>query len=209
MQKNGSNSQTGKNGDAFDEIINIRKEETNKNAKNSADNDLLFSINYDKNNVPFVEVDNDVLAGLTQKEKQAKVKEILKDRFSQGVSAGNEQIQITKKSRNEFLNSGYTQSLRKNRPSIYNDKLRASDNLDEIVQASRDYVGEEKKHPRKDSIREIARGKVNLRVGGKVYSADVIVGTTKTDHLVFYDLINFKPIKINERAHVTRKLNNN
>ena len=209
LQKNGSNSQTGKNGDAFDEIINIRKEETNKNAKNSADNDLLFSINYDKNNVPFVEVDNDVLAGLTQKEKQAKVKEILKDRFSQGVSAGNEQIQITKKSRNEFLNSGYTQSLRKNRPSIYNDKLRSSDNLDEIVQASRDYVGEEKKHPRKDSIREFARGKVNLRVGGKDYSADVIVGTTKTDHLVFYDLINFKPIKINERAPVTRKLNNN
>ena len=209
LQKNGSNSQTGKNGDAFDEIINIRKEETNKNAKNSADNDLLFSINYDKNNVPFVEVDNDVLAGLTQKEKQAKVKEILKDRFSQGVSAGNEQIQITKKSRNEFLNSGYTQSLRKNRPSIYNDKLRSSDNLDEIVQASRDYVGEEKKHPRKDSIREFARGKVNLRVGGKDYSADVIIGTTKTDHLVFYDLINFKPIKINERAPVTRKLNNN
>lgn len=204
----------GKNNVTFDDIVNAGKEQRESvqngtGAKNGADDGILYAINYDENNVPFVEVENDVLAGLNQKEKRAKVKEILKDRFSQGVSVGNEQIQITKKSRDEFLNSGYTQSLRKNRPSIYNDKLRSSDNLDEIVKASRDYVGEGLKHPRKDSIREFARGTVNLRVGGKDYSADVIVGTTKTDHLVFYDLINFTPIKINERAPVTRKLNNN
>ncbi|GEM_PF-5658417 len=209
MQKNVPNIQTGKTGDAFDDIINIGKEGTNQNAKNGADNDLLFSINYDKNNVPFVEVDNDVLAGLTQKEKQAKVKEILKDRFSQGVSVGNEQIQITKKSRDEFLNSKYTNTLKRKQPSVYDDKLRSSDNLDEIVKASRDYVGEGLKHPRKDSIREFARGTVNLRVGGKDYSADVVVGTKSDDSLVFYDLINFKPAKINERAPVTRMVNKN
>ena len=202
----------GKNGVTFDDIIYIGKEGTNKNAagvENGADNDLLFSINYDKNNVPFVEVDNDVLAGLTQKEKQAKVKEILKDRFSQGVSVGNEQIQITKKSRDEFLNSKYTNTLKRKQPSVYDDKLRSSDNLDEIVKASRDYVGEGLKHPRKDSIREFARGTVNLRVGGKDYSADVVVGTKSDDSLVFYDLINFKPAKINERAPVTRMVNKN
>lgn len=199
LQKNSSNSQTGKTGDAFDDIVNIGKEGTNKNAKNSADNDLLFSINYDKNNVPFVEVDNDVLAGLTQKEKQAKVKEILKDRFSQGVSAGNELVKVNQQSRKEILNSKYSQRQQKRNPSVYQDKLNAVTQLDEIVQASRDYVGEEKKHPRKDNIREFARGTVNLRVGGKDYSADVIVGTTNQNELVFYDLINLAETSIESK----------
>lgn len=204
----------GKNSVTFDDIVNTGKEQRENvqngtGAKNGADDGILYAINYDENNVPFVEVDNDVLAGLTQKEKQAKVKEILKDRFSQGVSVGNEQIQITKKSRDEFLNSKYTNTLKRKQPSVYDDKLRSSDNLDEIVKASRDYVGEGLKHPRKDSIREFARGTVNLRVGGKDYSADVVVGTKSDDSLVFYDLINFKPAKINERAPVTRMVNKN
>ena len=204
----------GKNSVTFDDIVNTGKEQRENvqngtGAKNGAYDGILYAINYDENNVPFVEVDNDVLAGLTQKEKQAKVKEILKDRFSQGVSVGNEQIQITKKSRDEFLNSKYTNTLKRKQPSVYDDKLRSSDNLDEIVKASRDYVGEGLKHPRKDSIREFARGTVNLRVGGKDYSADVVVGTKSDDSLVFYDLINFKPAKINERAPVTRMVNKN
>ena len=132
LQKNGSNSQTGKNGDAFDEIINIGKEETNKNAKNGADNDLLFSINYDKNNVPFVEVDNDVLAGLTQKEKQAKVKEILKDRFSQGVSAGNELVKVNAVSRNEITNSKNSKIYKEYKPDFFESKMKAATQLDEI-----------------------------------------------------------------------------
>ena len=200
----------GKNSVTFDDIVNTGKEQRENvqngtGAKNGAYDGILYAINYDENNVPFVEVDNDVLAGLTQKEKQAKVK----DRFSQGVSVGNEQIQITKKSRDEFLNSKYTNTLKRKQPSVYDDKLRSSDNLDEIVKASRDYVGEGLKHPRKDSIREFARGTVNLRVGGKDYSADVVVGTKSDDSLVFYDLINFKPAKINERAPVTRMVNKN
>lgn len=204
----------GKNSVTFDDIVNAGKEQRENvqngtGAKNGADDGILYAINYDENNVPFVEVENDVLAGLNQKEKQAKVKEILKDRFSQGVSVGNEQIQITKKSRDEFLNSKYTNTLKRKQPSVYDDKLRSSDNLDEIVKASRDYVGEGLKHPRKDSIREFARGTVNLRVGGKDYSADVVVGTKSDDSLVFYDLINFKPAKINERAPVTRMVNKN
>ena len=214
MQKNVPNIQTGKNGITFDDIVNAGKEQRENvqngtGAKNGADDGILYAINYDENNVPFVEVENDVLAGLNQKEKQAKVKEILKDRFSQGVSVGNEQIQITKKSRDEFLNSKYTNTLKRKQPSVYDDKLRSSDNLYEIVKASRDYVGEGLKHPRKDSIREFARGTVNLRVGGKDYSADVVVGTKSDDSLVFYDLINFKPAKINERAPVTRMVNKN
>ena len=230
----------GKNSVTFDDIVNAGKEQRENvqngtGAKNGADDGILYAINYDENNVPFVEVENDVLAGLNQKEKQAKVKEILKDRFSQGVSVGNELVKVNAVSRNEITNSKNSKIYKEYKPDFFESKMKAATQLDEVVQASRDYVGEALKHPRKDNIREFARGTVNIRIGGKDYSADVIVGTTNQNELVFYDLINLAETSIESKikkerpiaamdgdkptapqnegvlkgAPVTRKLNNN
>ena len=84
-------------------------------------------------------------------------------------------------------------------PKTYEDKFRAADSVDEILLASRDYVGEGLKHPRKDNIKEFARGTVKLRIGKNDYIADVIVATTKGGSMVLYDLVNIQPTKINER----------
>ena len=54
------------------------------------------------------------------------------------------------------------------------------------------YVNEELNHPRKDNIREFARGDVNMRIGENSYSAKVIVGFTGND-MVLYDVVDLKP----------------
>lgn len=73
-----------------------------------------------------------------------------------------------------------------------------SNNIDEILKASDNYVNEEPNHSRKDGLKDFAWGAVNIRIGKTDYSADVIVGNNGT-RLYLYDVINLKEIKIKER----------
>ena len=82
---------------------------------------------------------------------------------------------------------------------IYKDKLKTANNLDEIIIVSTNYVNEDLKHTRKDSFKEFARGDVLIRVGSNDYSAKVIVGFTKGNEMVLYDIINFTPKKFDIR----------
>lgn len=77
--------------------------------------------------------------------------------------------------------SRYMQWLYNNDPQLHADKLRATDNADEILRATTDWVNEGLNHPRKDRITDFARGNVLLRVGGNDYTADVVVGTKKME----------------------------
>ena len=73
-----------------------------------------------------------------------------------------------------------------------------SNNIDEILKASDNYVNEEPNHSSKDGLKDFAWGTVNIRNGKTDYSADVIVGNNGT-RLYLYDVINLKEIKIKER----------
>ena len=44
-------------------------------------------------------------------------------------------------------------------------------------------------HDRTDNIMSFDRGKVELRIGGKEYSAEVIIGVRKDGSKVFYDIV--------------------
>lgn len=61
---------------------------------------------------------------------------------------------------------------------------------------ARNYVGERIKHQRKDNFVEFARGTVDFRFAENGYTADIIVGTTKSGAAVLYDIVNLKRKKI-------------
>ena len=166
------------------------------NAEAMRDDGVYYLIEHDDNNVPFVIVENDVLDGLDTKQKEAKVREILSEKFSQGVKVGNELVRINKDTKREYTGSKYSRRIKSKKPTVYNDKLNALTEGDEVIKASRNYVGEGINHERKDDIKEFARGTVNLRIGGKDYSASVLIGTTSNDELLFYDLLNMTEITI-------------
>lgn len=87
--------------------------------------------------------------------------------------------EIDGRSRQEMTFSRYMQWLYNNDPQLRADKLRATDNADEILRATTDWVNEGLNHPRKDKIADFARGNVLLRVGGNDYTAEVVVGHGK------------------------------
>lgn len=152
-----------------------------------------YSIERTTDNKPFVEVEKDILAGVPDADWVKTVKENLKQKFPDGITVGNNEINIDYQSRQEMTYSRYMQWLYNKDPQLYADKLRATSNSDEILLATTDWVNEGLNHPRKDKITDFARGNVLLRVGGNDYTADVVVGTRKNGSMLMYDILNLQP----------------
>lgn len=169
-------------------------EAASQNSKNAAgEGGTRYSIEKTTDNKSFVEVDEDILDGVPKKDWVSTVKENLKNKFPDGITVGNNDIRIDKQSRQEMTFSGYMKWLYSHDPQLHSDKLRATNNADEILLATTDWVNEGLNHPRKDSIADFARGTVLLRVGANDYTADVVVGTRKNGNMVLYDVLNLQP----------------
>lgn len=162
-----------------------------------------LSIGYDKDNRPFVTVEEDILDGVPEGRWVKTVKDNLRQKFPKGVTVGRNTIKINDQSRREMTFSKYMQKLMRTDREVYSDKLRATNNAGEILQAAQNWVNEALLHPRKDAIIDFARGDVQLRIGEKDYTAQVIVGNKGGGDLLLYDIIDLKPITIQERIKET------
>ena len=162
--------------------------------------EMEYAIRRDEKGKPVVSVEEDILAGVPQKDWARTVKQALKEKFPNGVTVGNNQIQITGKSRSEITNSKDTRWLKHSQPDVYADKMRATNNADEILQASTDYVSEKPAHERTDNIVDFGRGKVQLEVGGQMYDADVVVGTKKDGSMLLYDFVGMAKKEMQQTA---------
>ena len=136
------------------------------------------------------------------------VKENLKKKFPNGITVGNNEINIDYQSRKEMTFSRYMKWLYNNDPQLRADKLRATDNADEILRATTDWVNEGLDHPRKDKIAYFARGNVLLRVGGNGYTAEVVVGTRESGSMLLYDILNLQPASFTEKETDAAKTEN-
>ena len=153
---------------------------------------MQLAIEYDRNNRPFVVVEEDILEGVPKEEWIDKVKETMAQKFPEGIRVGNNIIRISRKTRKEWTRSKNSSWLRYNDADAYADKMRAAGNADEIIRASGDYVNESINHERKDGIVDFARGRVRLSIGGRDYSASVIIGNNMDNALTLYDIVDMK-----------------
>ena len=167
-----------------------------------------YAIGKTTENKPFVEVERDILAGVPEEDWVKTIKENLKKKFPDGIAVGNNNIRINQQSMREMTFSGYMQWLYNNDPKLRADKLRATDNADEILQATTSWVNEGLNHPRKDKIADFARGNVLLRVGGNDYTAEVVVGTRGSGSMMLYDILNLQPTSFTKKETDAAKAEN-
>lgn len=164
-----------------------------------------YSIEQTDRGKPVVVIDTDILNGVADADKKNAVRKFISQNYPNGIRVGNGVIEVTGKTGKEYTRSGYSQYIEKNDAQVYDDKLRAAGNLNEAVRASTDYVNEEIKHPRKDNIREFARGRVLMRIGQNDYNAEVVVGYTKNGEMLLYDIVNFKPDTFSVKERTSRQ----
>lgn len=162
-------------------------------------NRLRYAIKYDADNRPYVVIEEDILKGVPKDEWLKTVRNAIRSRYSDGIVVGNRVVHVSRKTANEMTYSQYAKYLRLNNPNVFEAKLRATNNIDEVLVASRDYVNEKPAHTRNDGIQQFARGNVLLRIGKSDYEADVIVATRIDNTLLLYDMLDFRKSEINEK----------
>ena len=197
---NGSSQINGRSGTSRDNADALRRTSTADTISQNEDNvnsqsmqdGVKYSLAYTTENEPVVVIEEDILAGKEPSEWVKTVKDTIRDKFSSGIPVSGRLVKVNRKTRNEYVNSEYTKTIRRSSPIIYEDKFRSANHLDEIILASTNYINEDLKHERSDSFREFARGDVLMRVDGRDYSARVIIGFTSRGEMVLYDIVNFK-----------------
>ena len=170
-------------------------EKSSENKSNEAGDEARYSIVNVNGGRKAVVIKDNILDGVPKKEYAKKIRNVIK-KFNNGIPlAGNRLVKVNAITRNEYTQSKNTQLYKGTDNTIYEDKLKASGYLDEIVLASDKYVNEGLKHKRNDNFKQFARGVVFLDIAGNKYSAKVIVGLTSNQDMVMYDVIDFKPTK--------------
>ena len=164
----------------------------------SADEDIRYSEKISTDGEKYVDVDEAVYDNTDGESVARVISNIISSKFNNLISVNNQKIRINAITKREWTMSESAQYLMKYNPQKYNDKLKAIVNADEILKVANNWIGEEKKHIRKDNIVEFARGNINYKVGENGYCADVLVGI-KADHsAVLYDIKNIYNKEITE-----------
>ena len=175
---------------AFDAAVENNKTEATKNADQTA-GEVRYSIEYTTDNKPVAVIEDDILSDVPKAEWIKTVKRTISEKFSGGIPISGRLIKVNSITRSEFTNSKYSKYLKSSDGTVYTDKLKSANNIDDILLASTSYINENLKHARKDNFKEFARGDVQIRIGDQDYSAKVIVGLTSNNKMVLYDIVDF------------------
>ena len=159
-------------------------------------------------NKPFVEIQDDILSGVAQKDWISTVWNTLQAKFPGAIRIGNSNILIDKQSRDELTRSKSTGYLARNNQQMYEDKLRSMYNADELLKATTDWINEKVNHARKDKIVDFARGHVLFRVGSNDYVGEVVVGNRANGEMILYDIVRIQPTTITAKEVDVRDARN-
>lgn len=158
-------------------------------------------IEYDSDGKAYVKIDEDILEGVPKNEWAKTVRNVLREKFSNGIDYNGENVAVSRKSRNEFTESKYTKNLFENTKS---NKFRMANNLDEIINIQNDIDIENPNHIRKDDIVGFERGNTRVAIGDNEFTAEVLIANKKDGTKQFYDIINLQPTKIQQLSQSGR-----
>lgn len=158
-------------------------------------------IEYDSDGKAYVKIDEDILEGVPKNEWAKTVRNVLRDKFANGIDYNGEAVAVSRKSRNEFTESKYTKNLFENTKS---NKFRMANNLDEIINTQNDIDTENPNHIRKDDIVGFERGNTRVAIGDNEFTAEVLIANKKDGTKQFYDIINLQPTKIQQLSQSGR-----
>ena len=167
-----------------------------------------YSIKKDNKGKNYVDVPIWAMQIKSASEVGKALSDIVRKQFRSWVDVAGQKIGINQRTAGEWTFSKDAQRLYSKNKTAYADKVNAFGVAGELLQASRDYIGEQAKHFRKDNFREFARGKVSFKVGANGYEADIIVGTTTKGAAILYDMVNITPKKIAEAPNTTLSAQN-
>lgn len=193
-----------KEGKQFEKVKQLYEEayrkagEAKKNA--TKDGGVKYSISETEDGRQVAVVDNDILKDIDttkwDKETKKKVRQAATEtlrQFKGGFEINGVEFVGNRNTITEYTKSNYSEALANKNPDAYQDKMRATDVIDDVIHVATDWTKDGKlKHKRSDFV-DFVRGKTLFQSGENAYSATVIAGITKNGKAVFYDVVDITP----------------
>lgn len=166
---------------------------------------VQYSVRYTEQGDPVAVIDEDIFRGLdlragTREENKAAKKAAMKaamnalKQFKNGVPVLGTKVWINGNSRREFVGSGYDEEIYRNTPELFVDKLRTSNNANDVIIAATNWFTDGKNKHGKVNYKDFAHGTVLIDVVGAQYIASVEVGITQAGSYVLYDVVDLLPV---------------
>ncbi len=179
----------------------IPKQEIVREASDESNPDIRYSRELTTDGRVVAVVDEDILSNLDLSNWNQETKETAQKaatrallKFKGGIAVDGITRKVNRISRKEFTRSEYTNELFWWNSTAFLDKMRAANNLDDIVIAATDWARDGAlKHPRTGNLVDFDHGTTLIASGDAKYEAEVVVGITDKGEAVFYDIVNMKP----------------
>ena len=146
-------------------------------------------------------INTDILDGIDMRTWDRATEEAVKKaasqelkKFEQGIVVNGLTVTINKTSRREFTRSNITKNLFKKSPEVFAQKMRAAASIDNIIvsmETPKNDGGLKKN--RSDDFTDFYRGKTLFCIKAAQYEGTVLIGKTKNNHFIFYDLLEISP----------------
>ena len=146
------------------------------------------SVITDADNNTIIDIKSNILENIPKEDWLARVKNVIRSVFPKGFNLNGEHIDVSAKSRGEFVKSKDSVYLRDKSPEIYRDKMETAPHLD-VISQNTEFQNVPPDHARTDNIVSFDKGRVNLKIGGNDYSAEVVIGVKDDGNKVFYDIV--------------------
>lgn len=145
----------------------------------------------------FVQIDDDIFDDIADTANTTDIKKyfriFLRNKYPNGINIKNQLVRVERKGIDEFSAGGDTKHLYgSSDKSLFMDKIRIANNIDELVSSADNYINEAPNHDRKDDIVGFGRGNVLLKIGEHKYKADVLVAIKKDGNALFYDVVHLE-----------------
>ena len=146
-------------------------------------------------------INTDILDGIDTSTWNRETEEAVKKaasqelkKFEQGIIVNGLTVTINKTSRREFTRSNITKNLLKKSPEVFAQKMRAAASIDNIIvsmETPKNDGGLKKN--RSDEFIDFYRGKTLFCIKEAQYEGTVLIGKTKNNQFIFYDLLEISP----------------
>ena len=146
------------------------------------------SVITDADNNTIIDIKSNILENVPKEDWLKRVKNVIRSVFPKGFNLNGEHIDVSAKSRGEFVKSKDSVYLRDKSPEIYRDKMETAPHLD-VISQNTEFQNVPPDHARTDNIVSFDKGRVNLKIGGNDYSAEVVIGVKDDGNKVFYDIV--------------------
>lgn len=189
---------------------NFQNIDENSNISRSKQGEVKFSLAEDSNGVKYVKIDTelDIFENLNIEDYGKKIKEYIKNHF-RGVTI--EGVAISKISEKEYTMSKSTQTMYKNTPKQYADKMQAATELNNLIKAGEYVRHEEAKHLKSFNKDGYDIYSILFDVKGNKYIGEMLIAVNGNKKM-FYDIVKIKKTSFSlqdEPAGETTHLSNN